>query len=107
MKVNLIREAEYEFNESKYTAIPAEVFTTLVGEGDITTLSDPALPKVVMFENKTDYLKNVVKYKVDTNKSIYVSNKGQIFCFLDELGENVIDEVKEDESTNTEESKGE
>lgn len=107
MKVNLIREADYEFNESKYTAIPAEVFTTLVGEGDITILSDPALPKVIMFENKTDYLKNVVKYRVNPNKSIYVSNKGQIFCFLDELGENVTDEVKEDESTNTEESKSE
>ncbi len=107
MKVILKKEAEYDFNEGKYTAIPLEVFTTLVGKGDIPS-GEEALPKVIVFESKDDYLKNVHNYRINPNKSIYVSMKGQIFCFLDELSEDITNDIDDgDEPTDTEKSEGE
>jgi len=99
MKLILKREAEFDFNESKYTAIPSEVFSTLVGEPDESVLADPQLPKMIMFDNKADYIKNAKLHDIDYNRSIYVSNKGQILCYLNVFSS--------DESTNTEESKTE
>ena len=99
MKLTLKKEAEFEFNESKYTAIPSEVFTTLVGEPDDSCLSDPKLPEMVMFENKADYIKTAKLHDIDYNRNIYVSSKGQILCYLNTFSN--------DESTNSEESKGE
>ena len=99
MQLILKREAEFDFNESKYTAIPSEVFNTLVGEPDEGVLADPQLPKMFMFDNKADYIKHAKLHDIDFNKSIYVSNKGQILCYLNNLSS--------DESTNTEESKTE
>lgn len=97
MKLTLTKEAEFDFNESKYTAIPSEVFNTLVGEPDDTCLSNPTLPKMIMFENKADYIKTAKLHDIDYSRSIYVSAKGQIFCYLNTFST--------DESTNTEESK--
>ena len=83
MKVILRKEAEFDFNESKYTAIPSEVFTTLVGEATpLENLEEKALPIVAVFENKSDYISNSKAYNIDMEKSIYVSPKGQIFCYL-------------------------
>ena len=99
MKLTLTKEADFDFNESKYTAIPTEVFTTLVGEPDEDILADPQLPKMIMFESKSDYLKHAKLHDIDYSRSIYVSNKGQILCFLNTFSS--------DESANTEESKDE
>lgn len=96
MKVILKKEAEYEFNEEKYTAIPSEVFLTLVGEPEKNELLDNNLPKLMVFENKTDFLANVGKYEVNYDRNMYVSPRGQIFCFLKEYG-----------TADTEENKGE
>lgn len=100
MKVRLLKQAEYDFNESKYTAIPSEVFTTLVGFGMREEELDP---QVVMFENKEDYLANVGKHDIDMSKSVYVSSKGQIFCFIKDDAK----DVSEDGSADSEEGKGE
>ena len=85
MEVLLVKGANYEFNEGKFTAIPSEVFTTLVGECR-NTLEDTRQPRVIMFESKDDYLDNGLRHNIDYSKSIYVNQKGQIFCFLEENG---------------------
>lgn len=99
MKLTLTKEADFDFNESKYTAIPTEVFMTLVGEPDESILADPPLPKMIIFENKSDYLKHAKLHDIDYSRSIYVSNKGQILCFLNTFSN--------DESTDTKENKDE
>ena len=97
MKITLIKEANFEFNEEKYTAIPSTVFDTLIGKPDEAVLSASPLPKMVMFEDKNDYVQNAAKHEIDFNRSIYVSNKGQILCFLNTFSS--------DESTNSKENK--
>ena len=82
MKVILRKEAEFEFNENKYTAIPSEVFETLIGTPSIEESDDKALPIIAVFENKEDYLKNGGCYNIDFDRNIFVSSKGQIFCYL-------------------------
>ena len=99
MKLTLTKEAEFDFNESKYTAIPTDVFSMLVGEPDESRLSDTALSKIIKIKNKAEYIKKAKLHDIDYNRSIYVSVKGQIFCYLNTFSK--------DESTNTEESKTE
>lgn len=84
MKVILKKEAVFEFNDGKYTAIPREVFTTLVGEPHLHEEypDEEMTPMVEVFENKEDYINNAGLYDIDKDKSVYVSSKGQIFCFL-------------------------
>ena len=85
MEVLLIREANYDFNESKYTAIPNEVFTTLVGDPIMTDGENK--PKIMMYESKDEYIRNADRHNIDKTKSVYVNQKGQIFCYLkDENG---------------------
>ena len=80
MEVILVKAANYDFNEEKFTAIPSEVFTTLVGDPILTL--DGSKPRVIMYESKDDYLKNSNRDNIDYSKSIYVNQKGQIFCYL-------------------------
>lgn len=82
MKVRLIKSAEFEFNESKYTSLPFDIFKSLVGEsGDV---SSESLRDVVVFENREDFIKNANRYNFDDEKPVSVSSKGQIFVFLSE-----------------------
>ena len=82
MKVVLKKEAEFEFCEEKYTAIPSVVLSTLVGKPEETTgPADPELPRVIVFENKSDYIANAGKYNIDYGRNIFVSQKGQFFCY--------------------------
>lgn len=94
MNVILTKEAEFDFNESKYTAIPSSVFNTLITQSDLCT-EHLDLPKVIMFNDKNEYIKNATKYSIDPDKDVYVSTKGQIFCF-----------VKDNGATDTEENTG-
>ena len=100
MKVILTKEAEFDFNENKYTAIPSEVFETLVGKPVTESDQNPPLDKIIVFENKADYLANAKKHNINYDKNIYVSSKGQIFCMLN-------NQCKCYEPTGTEEDKGE
>lgn len=99
MKLVLTKEAEFDFNEEKYTAIPSTVFETLIGKPDESSLSEPPLPKMIMFEDKEAYIRDAVKHDIDFGRSIYVSNKGQIFCYLNTFSS--------DEPTDSEETQGE
>lgn len=96
MKVRLIKYADYEFDTEKLTSLPSEVFNTLVGcpvrDNDVTTHD------VVVFDNKDKYLQLANADEIDMDRNIFVSNKGQIFCYL-KKGENA--------TAGTEENKGE
>ena len=80
MDVVLIKKAKYNLSTDKLTAIPGDIFDLLMDadeEVEVTT----GLPKVIMFETKEDFLKYGGK-DLDLDKDVYVSKKGQIFCFL-------------------------
>lgn len=82
MKVRLIKSAEFEFNEQKYTSLPYGVLKSLVGDsGDVS--SEP-LCDVVVFEDREDFINNANRYHFDVEKPVSVSSKGQIFVFLSE-----------------------
>lgn len=99
MKVILTKESEYDFNESKFTAIPHSVFSMLV-EGNVEA-SSIGYPKVIMFNDKEDYINNVWKHNVDHSKDVYVSTKGQIFCFIGTSEENETVNVTTDTEENS------
>lgn len=82
MKVILTKESEYDFNASKYTAIPHDVFEMLVEQNTIADSESISLPKVIVFNDKVDYANNAWKHNINTSKDVFVSAKGQIFCFI-------------------------
>lgn len=100
MKVILTKETEYDFNGSKYTAIPHDVFTMLVEQNTTADSESISLPKVIVFNDKEDYANNAWKHNIITSKDVFVSAKGQIFCFIgdDDAVENT------DGATDTEEN---
>ena len=80
MDVVLIKKAKYNLTEDKFTAIPGEVFEMLM-DAEVETECLDTLPKVIMFEDRDEY----DKYgggDLDFSKDVFVSKKGQIFCFL-------------------------
>lgn len=79
MKVRLIKSAEFEFNEQKYTSLPYDVFKSLVGDSEM--LSEH-LCDVAVFEDREDFINNANRYHFDVEKPVSVSPKGQIFVFL-------------------------
>ena len=97
MQVVLIKEAIYNLAADKFTPIPHDVFNALMlgGEDDRSVLQTDDLPRVIMFENKEEYLNYYETDKIDKEKDIYVSKKGQVFCFL-----------KDKNATNTKENTG-
>lgn len=101
----MIKEAEYEFNEGNYTQIPLTVFNMITGNSYSKDESDDVeLRNVVVFENAHAYRDSLYRYDsmIDRGHSVYVSPKGQIFCFLREENKEV-----GDAATDTEEDKGE
>lgn len=82
MKVILTKESEYDFNASKYTAIPSDVFKMLVEQTTTADSESVSLPKVIVFNDKNDYADNAWKHNISSSKDVFVSAKGQIFCFI-------------------------
>lgn len=82
MKVILTKETEYDFNGSKYTAIPHDVFTMLVEKSTAADSESISLPKVIVFNDKDDYVNNAWRHDINMSKDVFVSAKGQIFCFI-------------------------
>ena len=80
MDVVLIKKAKYNLSTDKLTVIPGDIFDLLM-EADRQVEDTTGLPRVIMFENKEDFLK-YGGYDLDLDKDVYVSKKGQIFCFL-------------------------
>lgn len=86
MKVILLKEAEYELDTAKYTALPNDIFTMLV-RVQYRTPNNNHLPRVIIFENKEEYLSKSERYEIDVTKDVLVSNKGKILCYLKEMEE--------------------
>lgn len=99
MDVVLIKKAKYNLSEDKYTAIPGDVFEMLM-DANVETECLDSLPKVIMFENRDEY----DKYNgndLDFSKDVFISKKGQIFCFLKSFIT-----LPTSNATNTKEDKG-
>ena len=103
MEVVLIKKAKYNLDEEKYTPIPGDVFEMLVDTNVVTEDLD-TLPKVIMFESRDDYVKYDPK-DIDFTKDVYISKKGQIFCFLKTTSSLTLT-MPSSNATNTKEDKG-
>lgn len=94
MEVLLVKEAVYDLKVDKYTAIPGEVFNTLV---DAPKNVPHPSERCIIFDSKEDYLNNAMRHSIDLSKSVYVSPKGQIICYLETpKGTNAATNTKED-----------
>lgn len=79
MLVNLVKEANFEFDESKYKAVDKEVFDMLI---EPTETKTDAEADIIVFNDKNEYQEKSLRYSIDEQKPIYVNAKKQIFCFL-------------------------
>ena len=57
---------------------------------------------MVVFKTKEDYMKSVCKYDVDLSRDMYVNDKGNIFCFLND---SIAGEAQETDTDKTAETK--
>lgn len=116
MKVNLIKEAEYELNESKCSKMPFDVFCRMSGYAAAQRgETEGSLPSVRIFANIDEFRKSGDSGKYDSTKDVFVLSNGQ-FCIFLKGGEIKEDkpakpkagkqEAVQDEPTNTEEDKG-
>lgn len=83
MIINLIKEANFEFDESKYKSVERDVFDMLVEPDEAQ--GDPAPESnVIVFNDKNEYKEKAHMYNLDDTRPIYINSKKQIFCFLKE-----------------------
>ena len=83
MQVNLIKEAEFDFNAEKYSNIPFNTFTNLIElKPDEVKSKNNNLLQVQLFENVAEFKKCYQPGVYDETKGVHVTNKGQIFLFL-------------------------
>lgn len=104
MKVNLIKSAEYNFDESKYTRIPFESFVNLnhLPERDLNKTDGINLnPKVRIFESLDEFKNNYnwTTELYDEEKGVFLMPNGKFCLFLKEDNTH--------EPANPKESKGE
>lgn len=89
MKVNLIKIAEYNFDESKYTKIPFEAFVNMnhLPERDAHKPIDiEPMPKVRIFES-LDEFKNAYNWTTelyDEEKGVFLISNGKFGLYLKE-----------------------
>ena len=102
MKVILSKKAEYDFNESKYTPIPFGTFNAMMG-GVNETSKYSELEEVMFFNSVSDYMMNASMCDINKEKPIYVSEKGNVFVFVNK--EETKEEGKSDATTDTKENK--
>lgn len=102
MKVNLIKEAEYELNEEKCTKINFDTFSKMTNAKAFDQQST-TIPNVRIFSS-VDEFRDCNLEMFDTTKDVYVLSNGQFCVFLKGKCEQS-KKTNTDESTNTEESK--
>ena len=81
MKVKLTKSAVYEFNEDKFTAIPTTTFNKMISsvDGKKEDIED----EMVFFGSIEEYVEGRKEYRFNSEKSVYVNEKGQIFVFVE------------------------
>lgn len=85
MDVRLIqvstKNGKYNFKPEEYTAMPYDVFETLIGG---QTNDDEDGQEVIIFKSRDEFLEttSVVDLGIDKEKPVYVAGgTGHIFCF--------------------------
>ena len=102
MKVNLIKKAEFDLNESKCVKIPFDTFCKMAS-ADLDTVHDNSYPTVRVFANIEEFKKaeNFIDY--DSTQDVLVHNNGQIFVTIKNYTEGVGNpSLSEDETTSAE-----
>lgn len=102
MKVNLINKAVYNMNTEGMTAIPANVFQTLVTAPEASE-STSHLPVVRLFKTMSDLVMaaaNEKDFHIPEQSTVYVNENGQIFVTTSD-GEASEDSVAAYKETNT------
>lgn len=109
MKVNLIKEANYDLNESKSSKIPFDTFlkmcgTTMDGKQTIPSLTEE-LSDVRIFSSIEEFkeLPKICMDKFDTSKNVYILSNGNFCVFLkkDSNKDTVIEKVEKNATTST------
>jgi hypothetical protein len=100
MDVNLIKidEVSFQLQEDKCEKISHRLFRQLMDFNCEDHKDESTAPKMVVFKTKEEYIQNVCKYDVDLSKDMYINQKGNIFCFLNQDSKQDVSDVK-DEST--------
>ena len=98
MDVNLIKidEVSFQLQEDKCEKISHRLFRQLMDFNCDEHKDENTAPKMVVFKTKEEYVQNVCKYDVDLSKDMYINQKGNIFCFLNQEAESLTTNTKED-----------
>lgn len=85
MKVLLKKEGYFEFDETKFTKIPNDVFNAMaIASFDNVEAINKNIPEVLYFKNMKEYMVHYSngKFALDKRKDIFVSQKGEVFVYL-------------------------
>lgn len=96
MKVNLIKEAEYEIDVEKCSEIPLQTFMKM--SNTKINVKTNGLPDALVFTSIDEFKAYQHNENFDENKNVLVMNNGRIFVFLKK------DVCVSDESTDTKEN---
>ena len=101
MKVNLIKKAEFDLNESKCVKIPFDTFCKMASV-DLGAGHNNSYPTVRVFANIEDFKKSENFSDYDSTRDVLVHNNGQIFVTIKDYTEGVVTTTQsEDETAST------
>ena len=101
MKVNLIKKAEFDLNESKCVKIPFDTFCKMAS-ADLGAVHDNSYPTVRVFANIEEFKKSENFSDYDSTQDVLVHNNGQIFVTIKDYTEGVVTTTQsEDETAST------
>ena len=101
MKVNLIKKAEFDLNESKCVKIPFDTFCKMASV-DLGAGHDNSYPTVRVFANIEEFKKSENFSDYDSTQDVLVHNNGQIFVTIKDYTEGVVTTTQsEDETAST------
>ena len=102
MKVNLIKKAEFDLNESKCVKIPFDTFCKMAS-ADLDAVHDNSYPTVRVFANIEEFKKSENFSDYDSTQDVLVHNNGQIFVTIKDYTEGIGNpSLSEDETTSAE-----
>lgn len=88
MKVNLIKKAEFDLNESKCVKIPFDTFCKMAS-ADLGAGHDNSYPTVRVFANIEEFKKSENFGDYDSTQDVLVHNNGQIFVTIKDYTEGI------------------
>ena len=101
MKINLIKKAEFDLNESKCVRIPFDTFCKMASV-DLDALNGNSYPTVRVVANIEEFKNSGNFGDYDNTQEILVHNNGQIFVTIKDYTEGVVTTTQsEDETAST------